>query len=42
MGCRPLYDGQKVSASKLMTSKDYSIVPLEHVESYAASHNTDL
>lgn len=37
-----LYDGQKVSASKLMTSKDFSIVPMEHVEIYAANHNTDL
>ena len=37
-----VYDGQKVSASKLMTSKDFSIVPMEHVEIYAANHNTDL
>ena len=37
-----LYDGQKVSASKLMTSKDFSIVPMEHVEIYSANHNTDL
>ena len=37
-----LYDGQKVSASPLMTSKDFSIVPMEHVEIYAANHNTDL
>ena len=36
------YDGQKVSASPLMTSKVYSIVPMEHVEIYAANHNTDL
>ena len=37
-----MYDGQKVSASPLMTSKDFSIVPMEHVEIYAANHNTDL
>ena len=37
-----LYDGQKVSASQLMTSKAYGIVPMEHVEIYAANHNTDL
>lgn len=37
-----MYDGQKVSASQLMTSKEYSIVPMEHVEVYAANHNTDL
>ena len=37
-----LYDGQKVSASALITSKKYSIVPMEHVEIYAANHNTDL
>jgi hypothetical protein len=37
-----VYDGQKVSASPLMTSKDFSIVPMEHVEIYAANHNTDL
>ena len=36
-----MYDGQKVSASKLMTSKEYSIVPMEHVEIYAANQNTD-
>ena len=37
-----VYDGQKVSASPLMTSKDFSIVPMEHVEIYAANHKTDL
>ena len=36
------YDGQKVSSSQLMTSKDFSIVPMEHVEIYAANHGTDL
>ena len=36
------YDGQRVSASQLMTSKDFSIVPMEHVEIYAANHETDL
>ena len=35
------YDGQKVSASLLMTSRDLSIVPMEHVEIYAANHDTD-
>ena len=37
-----LYDGQKVSCSQLMTSKERSIVPMEHVEIYAANHDTDL
>ena len=37
-----VYDGQKVSCSTLMTSKAYSIVPMEHVEIYAANHDTDL
>lgn len=37
-----MYDGQKVSASRLITSKEYGIVPMEHVEIYAANHNTDL
>ena len=38
-----LYDGQKVSASRLMTSKDFAIVPMEHVEIYAANpHEIDL
>ncbi|MBO5535156.1 MAG: hypothetical protein J6B53_07130 [Clostridia bacterium] len=37
-----LYDGQKVSCSQLMTSKELSIVPMEHVEIYAANHDTDL
>ena len=37
-----VYDGQKVSASPLMTFKDFSIVPMEHVEIYAANHKTDL
>ena len=36
------YDGQKVSSSQLMTSKDFSIVPMEHVEIYAANHGADL
>ena len=37
-----LYDGQIVSCSQLMTSKERSIVPMEHVEIYAANHDTDL
>ncbi|MBQ6529136.1 MAG: hypothetical protein IJI38_11480 [Clostridia bacterium] len=37
-----IYDGQKVSASRLMTSRAFSIVPMEHVEIYAANHETDL
>ena len=37
-----IYDGQRVSASSLMTSKEYSIVPMEHVDVYAANHDTDL
>ena len=37
-----IYDGQKVSASRLMTSRGVSIVPMEHVEIYAANHETDL
>ena len=37
-----IYDGQKVSASCLMTSRAFSIVPMEHVEIYAANHETDL
>ncbi len=36
-----MYDGQKVSASRLMTSRDFSIVPMEHAEIYAANHGTD-
>lgn len=37
-----VYDGQRVSASRLMTSKAFSIVPMEHAEIYAANHGTDL
>ena len=37
-----IYDGQKVSASRLMTSRAFSIVPMEHMEIYAANHETDL
>ena len=37
-----IYDGQKVSVSRLMTSRAFSIVPMEHVEIYAANHETDL
>ena len=36
------YDGQRVSASQLMTSKAFSIVPMEHAEIYAVNHETDL
>ncbi len=36
------YDGQPVSQSRLMTSKEKSIVPAEYVEIYAANHDTDL
>lgn len=32
------YDGQKVSVSKIITSLDKSIVPMEHFEIYAANH----
>lgn len=37
-----LYDGQRVSASALITSKEFAIVPMEHVEIYAANHDTDI
>ena len=32
------YDGQKVSVSKIITSLDQSIVPMEYFEVYAANH----
>lgn len=35
------YDGQKVSVSKIITSLDKSIVPMEYFEIYAANHETD-
>lgn len=35
------YLGQKVCASKLITSEDKSIVPMEFIEVYAANNNTD-
>ncbi|MBQ8160757.1 MAG: hypothetical protein IJ083_08380 [Clostridia bacterium] len=37
-----LYGGQLVSSCRLITSRDYSIVPMEHVEIYAANHDTDI
>lgn len=35
------YDGQKVSASRIMTSLDYSIVPMEHFELYCRNREID-
>lgn len=35
------YDGEKVSVSKLMTSKEYSIVSRDAYEIYAANHECD-
>lgn len=35
------YDGQKVSASEIMTSKEYSIVSREAFEIYAVNHDID-
>lgn len=32
------YDGQKMSACKIMTSLEYSIVPMEHYEIYLVNH----
>ena len=32
------YDGEKVSCSKIMTSLNYSIVPMEHYEFYLLNH----
>ncbi|MBQ8591632.1 MAG: hypothetical protein IJ485_02640 [Lachnospiraceae bacterium] len=32
------YDGQKVSVSKIVTSLEYSIVPMEHFEIYCMNH----
>ena len=34
------YQGCKVSCGKLLTSLQYSIVPMEHVDLYAANHDT--
>lgn len=36
------FDGEKVSVSSNITSKEYSIVPMESFEVYAANHNRDL
>ena len=36
------YDGQRVSRSRLMTSKERSIVPAQYVEIYAANRGTTL
>lgn len=33
------YDNNKVSICKIMTSLDYSIVPIEHIEIYCANHD---
>ena len=35
------YHGQKVTCSRLFTSTEYSIAPIEHVDLYAANHDTD-
>lgn len=35
------YDGKKVTSCKIITSVDRSIVPMEHVEIYAANHDFD-
>lgn len=35
------YDGQKVSVSKIITSLNESIVPMEHFEIYALNHDMD-
>ena len=35
------YDNQKVSICKIITSLDYSIVPMEYVEIYAVNKNKD-
>lgn len=37
---RDVYEDIPVSSSKIITSKDYSIVPMEHIEIYAANHET--
>lgn len=34
-----VYDGQKVSVSRIITSLDRSIVPMEHFEIYAMNHD---
>ena len=36
------YDGQRVSASRLMTDREHSLVPMSHVEIYAANHDTTI
>ena len=36
------YEGQPVSVSRLMTSRERSIVPMEHAEIWAANHGTDI
>ena len=35
------FDGQKVSASRLLTSEEIGIVPMEFVEIYCANHDMD-
>ena len=35
------YDGQKVSVSRIMTSPDYSIVPMEYFDIYCQNHEID-
>ena len=38
---KDVYDGTAVSKSRIITSKEKSIVPMKHVEIYAANHDTD-
>ena len=35
------FDGQKVSRSRLLTSEDFGIVPMEYVEIYCVNHDLD-
>lgn len=39
---REYFDGEKVSVSSNITSKEYSIVPMEFFEIYAANHNRNI
>lgn len=39
---RDYFDGEKVSVSNNITSKEYSIVPMEFFEIYAANHNRNI
>lgn len=38
---RDCFDGEKVSASSNITSKEYSIVPMEAFEIYSLNHDRD-